>query len=228
VKPRCVQWLTVGGTIPNIATLREAMLGLAYSTKRSRGFRIDDYNNDWLRATHIERRHLVEATTGPFGEAVENERTWFEEVTFVIFPKLELLEVSDAPRRTKPFLAQLSQATDFRMSIAQMEVDVRRWIESVKNTLGPLTSTSAVIDQVRVSKSASACVEVRTQSSTGLHDKDLTRFARVGSVVVRMRCFRESGERITFGRRCCAWVERKHDPTVARKLRDGLLVALDR
>lgn len=156
-----VKWYSAAplssATLP---ALLEAFVKDEYSSRRKWGFTNVISQGQSIKGQFIERVEKKLQTEDPFGKILEFRHVEFTRQTFTIRldpPHFELLEPS---RSQSNFFTRIAEYLDFKIAIAEFQIDVLKWVLALESQMSGLELTAAVLVNIGLSNTAHAKVWV--------------------------------------------------------------------
>lgn len=100
----------------------------AFRDGRMDGFVLDRVRDDLVEGRFVEKLELKEQTTDPFGAVLEFDRVEYRQLKFRISSARPGLELVGSSIGSLSLISKLAEATDFRVTISNCNVDVRSWL----------------------------------------------------------------------------------------------------
>lgn len=128
--------LSTQGTLEALATLLSQH---EFRRGATSGLELISVNRKQIEGKFIEEIVGTELSLDPYGEEVRNEVHRFSIFPFVIYRAgrgIFLLRVSSPPRSLRSFVQFLADAVGFGLVVSPITVDVRRFVEAVRELRG--------------------------------------------------------------------------------------------
>lgn len=151
-----VKWLSadLGVSVRQLAKLlQEAQ----FTTHSEEGFVVDRVRRNSIEARYVQRVNVTEVIVDPFGNEVEFSSVKYSEQSFFIADNMPCIELRHGVRHLHACLSLLSQATDFRISVKPIKVDVNHWLGVFAYSASiPFTIDAFQVGSIAFSDGASA------------------------------------------------------------------------
>ncbi len=128
-----------------------------------------------IEASYIEKVTISDAIEDPFGKIRTYERVEFRKTEFLLVPDFPQLQLRNAPRSRRDFLARLGKLAENEIAIEPVQIDVMATVARLEKSIGILTVCEMTISDYPLSVSASANIVI---SGAGDVREQAARFTR--------------------------------------------------
>ncbi|MFN3689048.1 hypothetical protein [Salinarimonas sp.] len=113
--------------------LAECLLKYAYAESRPDGFIVDEARPDRVEGRFIERIEMEDSFLNSHGDETTFTRIEYNVTRFVASWAPPCLQMINSPRCVKRFVARLSEASRFQVTVIPMSVDVGLWLSELQS-----------------------------------------------------------------------------------------------
>jgi hypothetical protein len=177
-------------SVAPIANLLPAM-ALAVGKERfradaSEGFVPVTTTKTRIEAAFVERVAVEEKIEDPFGTITVYERVDYRRTEFILGSTYPELQLCNAPRSSRGFIARLGEASGHTVSIQAVPLDVMAIVSHLEREIGRVSVTSLVVGGFPLSSRASADIVVSGAEDIREEARKFTahRFATVSAATV--------------------------------------------
>jgi hypothetical protein len=130
------RWLIASLNRNTFADILSGMLKKEFSPKSNSGFRLEYARKDNLKARYIVKNIIQDKYEDPFGNIVVNDIITYDVFDFKLNLNSPNLILKNPPRNIKPFLFALSEASNFKVTIQPLMLNLNNWIDSIETLFG--------------------------------------------------------------------------------------------
>jgi hypothetical protein len=117
-------------------TLASRLKEHTFGAESSDGFLVERVRDTYIEGRHIEKVMYDEVVHDPFGNGTTFNRLSYRQVEFFFSATYPQVELRNAPRGLQTFISRTSEATDFTIAFAAIDIDTFKWADSIR-TLFP-------------------------------------------------------------------------------------------
>lgn len=139
------RWLSAKWPI-SMRALAKRLKAKRFEDGKSEGFVLDRARDDYLEARFVERVEYDDTVVDPFGREQAFHRVEYRQCEFRASVDGPGLELVDAPRAVQAAISGLAEATDFRLAIAPLSLNVLEWARGVQRQ----ANVGGIVDSVQV------------------------------------------------------------------------------
>jgi hypothetical protein len=155
-----VRWLRSDEfTGPLVKKMSSAIAERRFTPKTDRGFFVNRVRAGVVEGKFIEKVVGKREILDPFGNRLELPFVNYDVVQFRFSSEAPQIELVNPTRSSKRLILYLSEITGESFAVAPLEIDLRRWIDSISRAWGRVSVTE--IDFSDVSISANLAADVR-------------------------------------------------------------------
>lgn len=157
---RRMLWLRAGGINAKlVSAVAVNARKEAFSNRRPHGFLVEAVKKMSIEARFVERVRKERSVQDPFGGVTVQRTVSYETVQFTLRSQFPQLEIVDAPRSLRLFLARLCAVSEYDLSATDIDVNLLQWHEQLKVRLNEeLNVAHARLGDVDLSGTVSASI----------------------------------------------------------------------
>ena len=152
------RWLRVSLDRNTFSKISSGMVKSEFTSLSSAGFRLEHASKDNLKGRYIRKNLIQDQYEDPFGNMVANDIVTYDVYDFKLTMDFPNLILENPPRNIKPFLLALSEASNFKITIQPLSLNLNNWIESIEGLFGKVTLTKLQGSGLSLSEKTSAQV----------------------------------------------------------------------
>lgn len=147
----------------NGTSLRRLVGGMQkeeFSEKNGFGFRLGPVRRDFVSGELIERIETVDVVESPLGEQFEFQRVVYRRAAFRLTLEAPQVELLNPTVLSRSLLTRFGELLDFELSVAPVEADPMRWLESLERQIGRVQVLALGLTGITLSDSVHASIRV--------------------------------------------------------------------
>lgn len=140
-----LKWLSADWGL-SIRQLGSALKEWQFTEGSDEGFVVDRLRRDSIEARYVQRETVTEVVVDPFGNETSFSTVKYQEQSFAVVADSPCIEFRGNVRHVHSCLGLLSLATNFKVAVRPMKVDVTQWL----NEFVPMVPFPVALDAFQV------------------------------------------------------------------------------
>lgn len=116
----------------SMSELAQKLKKFSFDENQTSGFILDRVRENYIEARYIEKLEINETIKDPFGKELFYNKILYKECLLRISDDTPIgLEFLNPPKGIQGLISKLSQASDFKLTITPLKIDLLKWIDAL-------------------------------------------------------------------------------------------------